>query len=351
LARDEEHYGNSGVELLIQRHNLYNFSDSWRYSFLEWVYNFQDPETGLWGPKSKNGKLLKNDLSNTSSIIKAFVDNQGNDIHKEFPLKYRKEMFESILNELAAMPIPREDELDEWHEWGLKTIKGVRMLPRYLWEGGTTEQKERAVERIEHFMKVRFEKNYLSEQGMFTYYPGGERATMDGADGFLIYGEIGSYSNEKQKRLFGAPEGNIKDLGSYNISSLSGDDLNLITNLEDINSLRFYKKNPDYDKLISETSFVGYPRETLILDITDLAFNMKRWINSAGITMGNWVSKEEISEQLDLININKNFKVFKNVPLEFANKILIENKELVIIGFNTMQVPKYKIVYKLISDD
>ena len=350
LARDEVHYSTAGVELLIQRHNLYSFSDSWRYSFLEWVYNFQDPETGLWGPKSRNGKLLKKDLSNTSSIVKAFVDNQGNDIHKEFPLKYRKEMFESILNELATMPIPPEDELDEWHEWGLKTIKGVRILPRYLWKGGTADQKERAIERIEHFMKVRFEKNYISEQGMFAYYPGGGKATMDGADGFLVYNEIGSYSTEKQKRLFGTPEENIKDLGSYRVSILTGDDLDLITGFEDCNSLRFYESNPDYSSLIFETSFVSYPRETAILDITDLAFHMKRWINSAGITMGNWVSKEEINDQLDLININKNFTVFKKIPLEFANKILQKNKELVAIGFNTMQVPKYKIVYKLISN-
>ena len=346
LARDEEHYGDAGVELLIQRHNLYNFSDSWRYSFLEWMYNFQDPETGLWGPKSKSGKLLKRDLSNTASIIKAFVDNQGNNIHEEFPLRYRKRLFESILNELAAMPVPPENELDQWHEWGLKTIKGVRMLPRYLWESGTEEQKKRAIERIEHFMQVRFEKNYIPEEGMFTYYPGGDKATMDGVDGFLIYGEIGAYSNEKQARLFGKPEENIKDLGSYRVSILTKENLNLIAKLESINSLRFYKTNPDYDNLISETSIVGYPRETVILDITDLAFNIKRWISETSMTMGNWVSKEEISNELDFIKIDKNILIYKEIPLEVANEMLQENKELVVIGFNTMQVPKYKIVFE-----
>ncbi len=346
LVRDEEHYGDAGVELLIQRHNLYNFSDSWRYSFLEWMYNFQDSKTGLWGPKSKSGKLLKRDLSNTASIIKAFVDNQGNDIHKEFPLRYREELFESVLNELAAMPVPQEGELDQWHEWGLKTIKGVRMLPRYLWESGTEEQKKRAIERIEHFMRLRFEKNYIPEEGMFTYYPGGNKATMDGADGFLIYGEVGAYSNEKQVRLFGKPEENIKDLGSYKISTLTKENLSLITNFEDINSLRFYKTNPNYDNLISETSIVSYPRETIILDIVDLVFNMKRWISGTSITMGNWVSKEEISNELNLIEINKNILIYKEIPLELANKMLQENKELVVIGFNTMQVPKYKIVFE-----
>ncbi len=347
LARDEEHYGNAGVELLIQKHNLYDFTDEWRYSFLEWMYNFQDPETGLWGPKSKSGKLLKRDLSNTSSIIKAFVDSKGNNIHEEFPLKYREKLFESILNELEAMPIPAKNELDEWHEWGLKTIKGIRILPRYLWEVGSKLQKQRAIERVENFMRVRFEKNYISEQGMFTYYPNGEKATMDGADGFLIYGEIGAYSIKKQIRLFGAPEENIKYLGTNKISTLIQDHLGVITNFENINSLRFYKTNPNYNNLISEASIVSYPRETIILDIIDLAFNMKRWINSANISMGNWVSKEEISNELDLIEINEDIVICKEIPLKVANKMLQTNGQLVVIGFDTMQIPRYKTVFKL----
>ncbi len=51
------------------------------------------------------------------------MDNQGNNIHEEFPLKYGEELFESILNELAAMPIPQDDELDEWHGIGTKNNK------------------------------------------------------------------------------------------------------------------------------------------------------------------------------------------------------------------------------------
>ena len=195
-------------------------------------------------------------------------------------------------------------------------------------------------------MRVRFEKNYIPEEGMFTYYPGGDKATMDGVDGFLIYGEIGAYSNEKQARLFGKPEENIKDLGSFKVSALTKENLNLITNLEGINSLRFYKTNPDYDNLISEASIVGYPRETVILDITDLAFNIKRWISETSMTMGNWVSKEEISNELDFIKIDKNILIYKEIPLEIANEMLQENKELVVIGFNTMQVAKYKIVFE-----
>ena len=346
LVRDEEHYSNAGVELLIQRHNLYDFSNSWRYSFLEWMYNFQDSETGLWGPKSKNGKLLKRDLSNTASIIKAFVDNQGNDIHEEFPLRFREKLFESVLTELAAMPVPQEHELAQWHEWGLKTIKGIRILPRYLWESGTEEQKKRAIEGVEHFMRVRFEKNYISEEGMFTYYPGGDKATMDGIDGFLIYGEIGAYSNEKQARLFGTPEKNIKNLGSCKVSVLTEKNLKVITSLEDINSLRFYKTNPNYDNLISEAVMVSYPRRTVILDIIDLAFNIKKWVSETSMTMGNWVSKEEISNELDTIKIDKNILISEEVPLKVAKEMLQENKELVIIGFNTMQVPKYKIVFE-----
>ena len=347
LARDEAHYGDAGVELLIQRHNLYEFSDEWRRALLEWMYNFQDSETGLWGPKSKSGKLLKKDLSNTSSILKAFVDKEGNNIHKEFPLRYRTELFESVLTELEAMPLPQANELDLWHEWGLKTTKGLRIFPRYLWEGGTQSQKKRAVERFEHFLKVRFEKNYIPEKGMFSYYPGGEQATLDGIDGFGIYTEIGAYSPQKQKRLFGSPQENIKDLGIKKLSKIDREDFDIFAREPNCNSIRFYLKNPDYEKLITSAVAVSYPKEKIILDIVDLSFNIKKWMKTTDLTMGNWVSKQEVQQTLDQVELNSQLQLFDQIPITFANSLLQTGKELVVIGFDTMQVPRLKITFSL----
>lgn len=63
--------------------------------------------------------------------------------------------------------------------------------------------------------------------------------------------------------------------------------------------------------------------------------------------MGNWVSKEEISNELDLIEINEDIVICKEIPLKVANKMLQTNGQLVVIGFDTMQIPRYKTVFKL----
>jgi len=69
LAKDNISYNEDDADLVIEKYNLYHFYPEWKRTMLEWFYKNQDPETGLWGPKSKNGKLLKKDLNNTASII------------------------------------------------------------------------------------------------------------------------------------------------------------------------------------------------------------------------------------------------------------------------------------------
>lgn len=74
LARDRDHYDADEVNLVMARSGLNPFSSEWRQTLLQWFYDHQDPETGLWGPRSKGGALRKQDLNNTASILKAFVD-------------------------------------------------------------------------------------------------------------------------------------------------------------------------------------------------------------------------------------------------------------------------------------
>jgi hypothetical protein len=65
--------------------------------------------------------------------------------------------------------------------------------------------------------------------------------------------------------------------------------------------------------------------------------------------MGNWTSKEEIIKQLDQFKLDS-VPVFEiNPPLESASEILNKNGELTVIGFDTLQVPKYKITFKLLK--
>jgi hypothetical protein len=41
------------------------------------------------------------------------------------------------------------------------------------------------------------------------------------------------------------------------------------------------------------------------LDVVDLPPRIKHWTNTTNQTMGNWVSKEEISRELESIKIEK----------------------------------------------
>ena len=346
LARDPIHYDENEVQMVIGKHNLYSFSPEWRNTLLRWMYEHQDPETGLWGPKSKSGKLQKRDLSNTASILKAFVDGEGNNIHPEFPLRYRTQLFATMLKDLSE-PIPADDNaLEEWHEWSLKRLKGIRTLTRYLWSGASQEQKDRAKSVIENFIRIKFDKFYLPQKGSFAYYPGGKRATVDGMGGVFIFKEIGALSGKKQNKLWGASEENMADLGVENLSALEQNDFGWIPTDRQVNSLRFYRKTPDHDRLTTGVIAIAYPQKSQILDIVELAAKMKKWGRTTSLTMGNWVSKEEVLMLLESIE-SKEVPIFQGaVPIEWANGELQETGELHAIGFDIVQVPRIKIVFR-----
>lgn len=346
LARDNINYNEDEVDLLIQKYNLYSFSPEWRIAMLKWFYDNQDPETGLWGPKSKDGKLLKKDINNASSILQAFVDENGNNIHKSFPIRYQNQLFASVLAELSK-PLPGNDKLDEWHDWNLKTPKGLRMLTRYLWKNAAQENKEKARELIEKYIKIEFERFYVPEEGSFSYYPNSRHATLDGiGGGFFIFEEIGALSNKKQTELWGSPEENIIDLGVHKRSKLTENDFKLISGSTDVNSFRFYGKTPEYTDLTSNVSAVVYPKKKSVLDILDLTTKIKHWLNTTPQTMGNWVSKESVRKRLEEIRIGE-APVYEDIPLEYSNKILHKNRELIVIGFDVLQIPRYKMTLLL----
>lgn len=329
----------------VIKRSLYQVSPETKKAILQWFYENQDPMTGLWGPKSKNGKLLKKDTSNTVSIMKVFVDEEGNNIYASFPLRYKDELSTSILEELSQ-PIPEDDELDEWHEWNLKTSKSINALTRYLWDDISPSNKEKAKDFIEYYIRIRFEKFYIPQEGAFSYYPHGDHATIDGTNEFFIFKKVGAISREKQTQLWGAPEDNITDLGIHTVSDLKESDFDLIANSESVNSLRIYKTTPDYGNLTSGVTAVIYPKKTPVLDVVDLTPRVKHWINSTDQTMGNWVSKEEIIHELETMKIDEVPFYENDIPLESAQQILKANAELVVIGFDTLQVPRYKIVYR-----
>jgi hypothetical protein len=64
--------------------------------------------------------------------------------------------------------------------------------------------------------------------------------------------------------------------------------------------------------------------------------------------MGNWTSREKIMDTLSNIKI-KSVHIFKNnLPLKELNAALKKSRKLVLVGFDILQVPKYKITFELI---
>jgi hypothetical protein len=329
----------------IAENNLYNFSPEWKQALLEWFYNNQDPETGFWGPRSKtDGRLLKKDLTNTVSVIKTLVDEDGNDVYKDFPLKYRDKVVKTTI-EVLAEPMPDDEDLDEFHEWNLKMGRGIKMLTKYLWKDISNEDKKTARKIIENYIKIKFEKNYVASEGSFSYYPNEEHATLDGMGNFFIFDNVGVFSPEKQRELWGKPQETILDLGVFEISKFSEGDPDLLANAEDVNSIRVYTNFPEHN-LLENVEMVFYPKEPLVLDIFDLTPRIKKWIYTTPQTMGNWVSKESCLQDLEEIEI-KEVAVYDEIPKEELNEILQENSQIIVIGFDILQVPRYTVVFKL----
>ncbi len=338
-------------EGVITANNLYDFSPEFKSTLLNWFYQSQDAETGFWGPRSRDGKhLLRKDLTNTASIVKAFVDKNGNDIYPALPLQYKDKMFETTLAEMAE-PMPADDELDEWHEWSLKMGKGSAMLVRYLWKDASTADRERAREIFRGFVAISFEKHYLTREGAFSYNPNSPNATIDGSGSKMSdLADLGFFSTERQKYLWDDPEKGLVDLGEHQISDFSSDDLNMIVNAEGVNSIRLYRGDVDIDHYMSSAIAVVYPREPVVLDALDLVPKVKHWINATPQTMGNWTSKESVMELLDSIK-SETIPVYKyeNLPLAALNDLRQENTEIVAIGFDTLQLPRYKITFKSLN--
>ena len=330
--------GATRSENTFEAYNLYTFSPEWKHAMLQWMYNFQDAESGMWGPKNRRtGKLCKYDLNNTASILKNFRDKEGNDLHKEFPLKYQDKLFKSALKELAE-PFPDENDLAEVHEWNLRQAKGIAMLLRYIWKDASDENKKNAAKIIERNIDICFDKYYVEADGAFSYYPESQHASCDGNTN-LIYGDIGAFSYEKQKKLWGDPQKNTKDLGYITSSELNDSDLITIANSPDINSIRIYSNKPDFKKLTDSVWAVYYPKVTKVLDVTELVPNIVHWTETSSLSMGNWTSLAEIKNEYSSLNIKKPLIFKENLPKNDLNRKIAETGELYMVGFNKLQIP------------
>ena len=333
---------------VLVRNNLYTFSPEWEQAMLQWFHACQDPETGFWGPKSRgSGKLWKLDLDNTASIVKAFVDNDGNDIHPAFPLRYKSPMFASVLKVMSE-PLPGEGDLGEWHEWALKMGKGTYLLTRYLWKDAPEEHRTAAANSIEQYLRIKFDKYFIPKEGAFSYYPGSQHATLDGTSGGIgVFFDLGAFSAERQRRLWGGPEKTCADLGQRGVSKLTERDFAPIMDRGNVNSVRFYPRVPGAEDYAAGATGVFYPRPAPVLDIVELVPRIRTWLETTSQSMGNWVSREELSNRLSRTGIGPVPVWRGEIPLAQLNQVLKENQALAVIGFDALQVPRCRITFHL----
>jgi hypothetical protein len=331
----------------LERVNLYNFSPEWKHALLQWFYENQDSKTGFWGPRLRSsGQLLDSgDLVATSHVVRLFVDDQGNNRHFEFPLRYKEAMFANTLQKLSV-PMPKN--LAEQHDWSLATFRALRILTNFLWSDASTENKDSARKIMESIVRNKFEKFYIPDQGAFSYYSGALEADLDGTGEILeMLRNIGVLSRARQERLWGKNDQTITDLGVYNVSEIKEDDFELLKKISDINSVRLYRIDPLHDSYTSNVASVIYPKETSVLDSMELLPKMSRWLNETPQNMGNWISKEWLIQELAAIR-NQPIPVSKGgIPLELANAVLQNNRELIVVGFDILQVPKYKMTIRI----
>ena len=160
-------------------------------------------------------------------------------------------------------------------------------------------------------VKLRFEKYYVPGEGAFSYYPNAEHASLDGTGGF-IFKDLGAYSSEKQKILWGVSNENIRDLGYCETSELKKNDLDLITNNPGVNSLRIYQSKPNYAQLTANVLALIYPKQTPVLDVMELVPRITRWVDTVPVSIGNWTSKEQIREEYSTLNIKEPL-IFKKI--------------------------------------
>jgi hypothetical protein len=323
---------------VVEKYGLYKVPPEWKKSLLKWFFDNQDPNTGLWGPKSKNGKLRKKDTMNTSSILKAFIDSAGHDLHEEFPLRYRDRLARSFL-ETAFEPVPKDDEIDKWHEWNLNVPKSIRTII-WLWDGLSPETRDDAKRIMENYVRIHFQKFYIEREGAFSNYPQAHHATLDGTGGVIAnFKRMGVFSAEQQLRLWGHPDTVCEKWGNVVASKIGESDFDAMLSSSDVNSVRFYAADPGPGNYLRQLLGMWYPRKTSVVDAAELLPKLQEWLRQTPQSMGNWTSREDLMSELGDGEPQPAPIIREKIPIDLINGLIEKNGAVVAIGFDVLQLP------------
>ncbi|MBN1498890.1 MAG: hypothetical protein JW982_01930 [Spirochaetes bacterium] len=329
---------------VVMKYNLYPVTPEFQQTMIKWFYDWQDAETGLWGPKNKNGKLMKKDISNTASILKIFVNKNGGNAYRDYPLRYKDALCNSFLDDTLST-IPGDDDVDDWHEWNLKVPKTINSFTRYFWNDISDKTKIRVKKLIGLYITTSFKKFYVYEEGAFTNQPYSKHAVLDAFGTYAIFESIGALSSEKQIKYWGSRENTIQNLGVFEKSEISGKDLKVLLRQKEVNSFRIYQNGRLPEEMTAGVSAVFYPRKKTVLDIVDLTPRMRLWLSTTDQSMGNWTSRDAAIQKMNEIKIME-VPVYENgIPVDIINSFFKNADELSIIGFDILQIPVCEITF------
>lgn len=332
----------------IEDCHLYSFTPEWKHALLQWFYDNQDSETGGWGPRLRSsGVLLDPGDDSNYHVARWFVDDQGQDRNPEFPLKYKDKLFATTLKKLSSSPLPAD--FASQHAWVLSQDRGIKVLANLLWNSASPEDKSRAQKCMEEHIKLVFQKFFVKDQGAFSLYAESTQADLDGTGlVFSMLQTIGAFSKERQEKLWGPMSKTCVDLGTHNTTVLKPNDFAEIAENPSISSLRIYRSAPSSGDLLSNVVCIYYPKETPILDVLDLLPKLARWGETTSQSMGNWVSKESLMQDLSKITTQPVPVYIGNIPVDRSTEIIQNSQELTIIGFDMLQIPRYKMRIRLV---
>ena len=114
----------------------------------------------------------------------------------------------------------------------LKWEKASYLLTRYLWKDASEEHRTAAAHLMEKYIGIKYNRFFIPNEGAFSYYPGVRHATLDGTSGGIgVFFELGAFSAERQRRLWGGPEKTCADLGQCAVARLTERDFAPIMDL------------------------------------------------------------------------------------------------------------------------
>ncbi len=327
----------------LEDYGLYSFSDEWEETLRKFIYETQDPATGLWGYRiGSPGNWRQNpDVNSTFHVLKLVLDSQGENQSRKYPLRYAGTLARSLLAKLDK-PVP--NNALKQHGWCLDQSQGTRMV---TWLQSHLSEAERAHARqaMQTYLAVRYRHFYRAADGAFSLYTASPRADVDGTSTALaLLRATGSLPGTREReKLWGealaaGPTAIKSRLTPRGESALPAEPV--------ANSVRVFVGNPPGGDTYEDTNLaeIIYPGDSPVLDLMDLRQRIAGFVAAAGQEFGNWKSKESFRETLQLGRETKSIPVSRGgVELEDIARRYPDARKLTVVGYDVFQVPVYKL--------